>query len=60
MCAAGDTVEWRYYPHATHGGAVMRSRAHSPAFVEAVLRDRPVENLCPTLVPPGPLQTPEE
>jgi dienelactone hydrolase len=59
MCAAGDIVEWRYYPHATHGGAVMRSRAHSPTFVETVLRDRPVKNLCPILVPPGPLQTPE-
>jgi hypothetical protein len=59
MCAAGDTVEWRYYPHATHGSAVMRSRAHSPAFVEAVLQDKPVKNLCPDLVPPGPLQTPE-
>jgi hypothetical protein len=59
MCAAGNTVEWRYYPHATHGSAVMRSRAHSPAFVEAVLRDKPVQNLCPDLVPPGPLQTPE-
>lgn len=59
MCAAGDVVEWRYYPHATHGSAVMRSRAHSPAFVETVLQDKPVQNLCPGLVPPGPLQTPE-
>jgi hypothetical protein len=59
MCAAGDVVDWHYYPHATHGGAVMRSRADSPAFVEAVLKDRPVKNLCPALVPPGPLQTPE-
>ncbi len=59
MCAAGNTVEWRYYPHATHGSAVMRSRADSPAFVEKVLHDKPVANLCPSLVPPGPLQEPE-
>lgn len=59
MCAAGDVVEWRYYPHATHGSAVMRSRADSPAFVDAVLKDRPVKNLCPALVPPGPLQSPK-
>lgn len=59
MCAAGTTVEWRYYPRATHMSAVMRSRADSPAFVEKVLNDRPVTNLCPSLVPPGPLQEPE-
>jgi len=59
MCAAGTTVEWRYYPRATHMSAVMRSRADSPAFVEKVLSDRPVANLCPSLVPPGPLQEPE-
>ncbi|MBI1683773.1 lipase family protein [Caulobacter hibisci] len=60
MCAAGNTVEWRYYPRATHASAVMRSRADSPAFVEKVLHDKPVANLCPSLVPPGPLQDPED
>lgn len=60
MCAAGTTVQWHYYPHATHGSAVPRSREHSPAFVDAVMHDRPVDNLCSTLTPPGPIQTPEE
>ncbi|ESQ90495.1 hypothetical protein ABENE_12295 [Asticcacaulis benevestitus DSM 16100 = ATCC BAA-896] len=59
MCAAGDLVEWHYYPGATHSTAVLRSRADSPAFIEKVLTDKPVKNLCPTLVPPGPLQSPE-
>lgn len=59
MCAAGVVVEWHYYPGATHSTAVLRSRADSPAFVEKVLKDKPVKNLCPVLVPPGPLQAPE-
>lgn len=60
MCAAGTTVQWHYYPHATHGSAVMRSRADSPAFVKAAMQGKPIENRCAALVPPGPLQTPEE
>lgn len=60
MCAAGTTVQWHYYPHATHGSAVGRSRADSPAFVAAVMNGKPVENMCAKLVPPGPIQTPEE
>jgi dienelactone hydrolase len=60
MCAAGDTVEWHYYPGATHSSAVMRSRIDSPAFIEKVLKDRPINNLCTDLVPPGPLQTPKD
>lgn len=60
MCAAGTTVQWHYYPHATHGGAVLRSRADSPAFVKAVMGGKSVQNMCASLVPPGPLQTPED
>lgn len=60
MCAAGTTVQWHYYPHATHSGAVMRSYADSPAFVDAVMKAKPVANMCASLVPPGPLQTPED
>lgn len=60
MCAAGTTVQWHYYPHATHSGAVMRSRADSPAFVKTVMAGKPVQNMCAALVPPGPLQTPED
>lgn len=60
MCAAGTAVQWHYYAHATHGSAVPRSRADSPAFVAAVMHDQPVSNMCSTLVPPGPTQTPEE
>jgi hypothetical protein len=52
-------VVWRYYQHTTHGGSVMRSREHSVGFVRDVLAGRPTPNLCPALVPPGPLQTPE-
>lgn len=52
MCAAGDRVEWRYYPGETHGSAVMRSREHSVAFVRDALAGRPTPNLCPSLVPP--------
>lgn len=59
MCAAGTTVEWRYYPNATHSSAVMRSRADSPAFIDKVLRGKPVASRCDKLVPPGPAQTPE-
>lgn len=60
MCAAGTTVQWHYYPHATHGSAVIRSRVDSPAFVKTVMQGKEVENFCSTLVPPGPIQTPEE
>lgn len=60
MCAAGTAVQWHYYPHASHSGAVMRSRAHSPAFVAAVMNGKPVKNLCASLVPPGTLQTPKD
>jgi hypothetical protein len=59
LCAAGDRVEWRYYPHTTHSGSVMRSREQSVSFVRDVLAGRPTSNLCSALVPPGPLQTPE-
>ena len=52
MCAAGDRVEWRYYPGETHSSAVMRSREHSVAFVRAALAGRPTPNLCADLVPP--------
>ena len=60
MCAAGTVVQWHYYPHATHGGAVMRSRADAPAFVAAVMHGKPVANLCSKLVQPGPIQTADE
>lgn len=59
MCAAGDVVEWHYYPGATHSSAVMRSRADSPAFVNAVIHGRKIANRCDVLVPPGPLQSPD-
>lgn len=52
MCAAGDRVEWRYYPGETHGSAVMRSREHSVDFVRDALAGRPTPNFCPSLVPP--------
>ncbi|MFT4076749.1 MAG: lipase family protein [Asticcacaulis sp.] len=59
MCAARDVVEWHYYPGATHSSAVLRSRADSPAFVEAVMHGRKIANRCGSLVPPGPLQAPD-
>ncbi len=59
MCAAGTRVEWHYYPHATHGSAVGRSLADSPAFVAKVMNGEPVGGNCAALVPPGPLQAPE-
>jgi pimeloyl-ACP methyl ester carboxylesterase len=59
MCAARDRVEWRYYPHTNHGGSVMRSRENSVSFVRDALAGRPTPNLCPALVPPGSLETPE-
>jgi hypothetical protein len=60
MCRAGVTVDWRYYPHATHTSAVNRSLEHSKPFVAALMAGRPVESRCAALVPPGPLQTPVE
>jgi hypothetical protein len=52
MCAAGDRVEWRYYPGETHGSAVMRSREQSVDFVREALAGRPTPNLCASLAPP--------
>ncbi|WAC48268.1 alpha/beta fold hydrolase [Asticcacaulis sp. SL142] len=59
MCVAGTSVEWRYYPNATHSSAVMRSRVDSPAFIEKVLHGKKPQNRCGELVPPGPAQEPE-
>lgn len=59
MCAAGTPVEWHYYPHATHGAAVGRSLADSPAFVAKVMSGGHAGGNCAELVPPGPLQSPD-
>lgn len=59
MCAAGSKVEWHYYPRATHSSAVERSLAHSPNFVERVMKGEKIAGNCADLVPPGPLQEPE-
>ncbi|GAA0532670.1 pimeloyl-ACP methyl ester carboxylesterase [Rhizomicrobium palustre] len=60
MCAAGTTVQWHYYPHATHSSALPRARVDSPTFVKTVMQGKRAENMCAKLVPPGPIQTPEE
>lgn len=59
MCAAGTVVEQHYYPHATHGRAVGRSLADSPAFVARVMSGAKVAGNCAGLQPPGPLQMAE-
>lgn len=60
LCRAGVSVDWRYYPHATHMSAVNRSLANSRPFVAALMAGRTSENRCAVLTPPGPLQTPEQ
>jgi hypothetical protein len=56
----GLTVDWQYYPHTTRMGAVNRSLEHSKPFVATLMAGRQVQNRCAELVPPGPLQTPED
>ncbi len=60
MCAAHVSVDWHYYPHATHMSAVDRSLQHSKPFVAALMAGQRVINRCAELAPPGPLQQPEE
>ncbi|MCC2978313.1 lipase family protein [Sphingomonas sp. PL-96] len=60
MCAAGTRVEFHYYPGATHGSAVLRSLADSPAFVDKVMNGAPAPGNCADLTAPGPLQQPDQ
>lgn len=54
MCAAGSVVEMHYYPGADHGGAVARSLADSPRFVDALMHGQKIAGNCSTLEPPVP------
>jgi Secretory lipase len=60
MCQANVTVDWHYYPHASHTSAVERSLEHSKPFVAALMAGQPVMDRCAALAPPGPLQTPAQ
>lgn len=58
MCAAGDKVEWHYYPALTHSGTVNAAFMDEFQFVTALRAgQKPVSN-CQALHAPGPLQQP--